>query len=246
MSKIKGFFKECFILIKSVPPLLLTLFVISIILMNIFANKSIDTGVSFIALDAGIVISWVAFLSMDILTKRFGPRAATIVSIFALLINLLFSLLFLAISFIPGVWSESFIDGSENIINNALDRTFRGSWYIIIGSSIAFAASAFINNFLNFLIGKLIKNNKSFTAFALRSYISTFIAQFSDNLIFALIVSHFFFGWSITQCLICALIGAIFELVSEIIFSPLGYKILRKMEDENRGHEYLDLYGVKE
>ena len=38
---------------KTVPPLLLTLTVLSIVGMNLLANKSIDTGVSWLALDCG-------------------------------------------------------------------------------------------------------------------------------------------------------------------------------------------------
>ncbi len=244
MEKIKALFKETGVLLRSVPSILLTFFVASVILMNLFANKSININLDFVALDAGFFISWISFLFMDILTKRFGPKAATIVSIIALLINLLFSFIFIGISYIPGVWSESYVEGSEDIINSALDKTFRGAWFIILGSSVAFIISAIINIILNHLIGKALKKD-NFIAFALRSYVSTFIGQFTDNVLFAFIVSHTFFGWSITECIGCALVGAIFELVMEIIFSPLGYRLLRKMDEHNVGIEYLNLYGDK-
>ena len=39
----------------------------------------------------------------------------------------------------------------------------------------------------------------------------------------------------------CALTGAIVELIMEIIFSPIGYKITRKWKEENVGKEYLEL-----
>ena len=242
MAKIKGLLKETSLLLRSTPSLLLTFFVVSVVLMNLLANKSININLSFVALDAGFFISWISFLSMDILTKRFGPKAATIISVIALLINLLFSFIFIGISYIPGVWSESYVDGESDVINNALDNTFRGAWFVILGSSVAFLISAFVNIFLNYIIGKALKKD-NFHSFALRSYVSTFIGQFTDNFIFALIVSHTFFDWTILKCLGCALVGAIFELIMEIIFSPLGYKVLKRMDENNVGIEYLKEYG---
>ena len=226
MKKTIAEFRE---MLKTVPPLLLTLTVLSIVGMNLLANKSIDTGVSWLALDCGILLSWLTFLTLDVLTHCYGPRAATLFSVLALALNLFMAGVFFAASRIPGVWGESFVEGSEEVINNALDRTFSGTWFIILGSSVAFLVSAFVNNFLNYGIGKLLKAQQGFGRFALRSYVSTFIGQFVDNLVFALIVSKVFFGWSMLQCFTCAVTGAIAELLFEIVFSPLGYRISRRI-----------------
>ena len=59
---------------------------------------------------------------------------------------------------------------------------------------------------------------------------STFIGQFVDNLLFALIVSKVFFGWTLLQCFTCAVTGAVAELVFEIVFSPLGYRISKRIK----------------
>ena len=212
-------------LIRSVPPLLFSLLVLSVVGMNLLANKSIDTGVDWLALDCGILFSWLTFLSMDVLTHNYGPKTATVLSLAALGLNLLMALIFFLASRAPGVWGESFVDGSETVINTALDRTFGGTWYVILGSSVAFAVSAALNNFLNYGIGTLLRKNESFGSFAIRSYVSTFLAQFADNLIFALIVSRNFFGWTTLQCFTCALTGALLELLFEVVFSPLGYRV---------------------
>ena len=221
-------------MLRSAPPLVVTLLVLSVVGMNLLANKSIDTGVDWLALDCGILFSWLTFLSMDILTHSCGPRAATAVSITALALNLMMALIFFAASRIPGVWGESFVEGSEEVLNTALNNTFGGTWFIILGSSVAFAASAVINNFLNYGIGKLAVRAAGFGAFALRSYVSTFIAQFADNLIFALLVSKLFFGWSLLQCVTCAVTGAALELLCEVVFSPLGYSIFRSITRNRR------------
>ena len=251
MKKIIGNFKELMvefkILVRSVPPLILTLFALSVVGMNLLANKSINLPVSWLALDMGIILSWLSFLTMDVITKRFGPRAGIMISILALLINLLFALIFFIASVIPGTWSESYVEGSEGIINLAFDKTFRGTWYIILGSSIAFIVSAIVNCLLNFAIGKAFKKNPdSFLAFALRAYVSTAIGQFVDNLLFALIVSHFFFGWTMLQCITCALTGMVLELLFEVVFSPLGYASLRRMEKNGIGQEYLNYKKERE
>ncbi len=216
-------------MLSSVHPLVLALSVLSIVGMNLLANKSIDTGVPWLALDCGILLSWLAFLSMDVATHCYGPRTATVVSLTALALNLVMVAVFFVASIIPGVWGESFVPGSEGIINTALDHTFGGTWFIILGSSIAYAVSAVVNNFLNWGIGERVGNTRSFGTFALRSYVSTFVAQFTDNITFALIVSRTFFGWTMLQCITCALTGAVLELLFEVFFSPIGYRISRKL-----------------
>ena len=214
--------------LSKVHPLILTLMVLSTVGMNLLANKSIDTGLPWLALDCGILLSWLAFLSMDVATHCYGPKTATLVSLVALGLNLLMVLIFFIASVIPGAWGESFIEGSEAIINSALDNTFGGTWFVILGSSIAYAISAVVNNFLNWGIGTKIED-RGFGSFALRSYVSTFIAQFTDNITFALIVSRTFFGWTLLQCVTCAITGAVLELVFEVFFSPIGYRISRKL-----------------
>lgn len=242
LSKIKREIYEIKILLRSVPSTILTLFAVSVIAMNLLANKSVNLPVDWLALDCGIIVSWVSFLSMDIITKHFGPKAATQVSIVAVLFNLMVCIIFFIAGSIPGIWGESYVEGSETIINIALDHTFSGTWYVLLGSTTAFIISAVVNNFLNYLIGKLInKNSDSFLAYAVRTYISTAVGQFADNLVFALIVSHIFFGWSMLQCITCSVTGMIVELLCEVIFSPIGFSVCKKWKKDNIGKEYFEL-----
>ena len=93
-------------LTQNAPPLLVALMILSIVGMNLLANKSIDTGVEWLALDCGILFSWLAFMTMDVLTQCYGPRAASILSVLALGINLGMSLILFVASIIPGVFSS--------------------------------------------------------------------------------------------------------------------------------------------
>ncbi|MBQ6602785.1 MAG: VUT family protein [Eubacterium sp.] len=220
-------------MMRTVPPILVALSIMAIVGMNLLANKSINTGVEWLALDCGILFSWLCFLSFDILTQCYGPGASTVFSFLVLGLNLFMSLMFFIASRIPGVWGESFVEGSEEVINGALNNTFGGTWFIILGSSVAFAVSAVVNNYVNAGIGKLVAKKGGFGAFALRSYVSTFVGQFVDNMVFALLVSRVFFGWTMLQCTTCALTGAILELVFEIVFSPFGFRVALRIRRRN-------------
>ena len=84
-------------------------------------------------------------------------------------------------------------------------------------------------------------------AVAARSYISTFIGQFIDNLVFSIIVFTIFapifwdgFHWTLLQCVSCALTGALAELIMEVAFSPIGYRIVTKWTEQGVGQAYLD------
>ena len=76
LNFIKKEWNEFCVLLKSVPVLVVVFFVLSVFSMNHLANKSIDIPVEWLALDCGIIVSWFAFFTMDILTKHFGPKAA--------------------------------------------------------------------------------------------------------------------------------------------------------------------------
>ena len=145
-----------------------------------------------------------------------------------------------------GFFIASIIPSNANDYT-ALNGILGGSWFILLGSTIAFLFSAVINNVLNWLVGKAFnKNPDGKLAFAIRSYVSTFICQFLDNLVFSLIVFVGFapiywggFHWSILQCVTCALTGAVAELIMEIIFTPIGYQIIKKWKKLGVGNEYL-------
>lgn len=244
MKKIKTWIKrekeEMAILLRSLPVMVVTLFVVSVICMNLLANKTL-LQLDWIALDGGILISWMSFMCMDIITKHFGPKASNKISLLAAAINLLTCLIFFVASIIPSNANDY----------SAFNGIFGGTWFILLGSTIAFLSSAAINNMLNWMIGKMLeKKLDERLVYGIQTYTSTFIGQFFDNFIFSVIVFAFFapifwdgFRWSILQCSMCALTGAVAELIMEIIFSPIGYRIVKKWEANSVGKEYLDYIG---
>ncbi len=60
-----------------------------------------------------------------------------------------------------------------------------------------------------------------------------------DNFIFAGLTFMVFapiywdgFCWTLSQCVTCSLIGAVLELIMEVLFSPMGYMVLKKWRRE--------------
>lgn len=229
--------EETAILLRCIPATVVSLFVVSVICMNLLANKTL-IQTEWIALDGGILISWLSFLCMDMITKYFGPKASNKIAILASVINLLTCFIFYIVSIIPSNADDY----------TALNTILGGTWFILLGSTVAFLSSAVINNFLNWTIGRAFhKNPDGKLAFAARTYISTFIGQFMDNFIFSMIVFVGFapvfwdgFHWTVLQCTVCALTGAVAELIMEVVFSPFAYGRINQWKKHRVGWEYLD------
>ena len=234
-NRIKRGWADTKLLFRSIPAVITALFTISVVTMNLLANKTIYQSGA-LAIDGGILVSWLSFLCMDIITKAYGPKAATKISVFAICVNLLVCLIYFVVSVIP---TETDYTAFNTIIG--------GTWFILLSSTIAFLCSAVVNNFLNWGIGRLfVKDPDGKLAFVARTYISTFIGQFIDNLIFALLTFTVFapifwdgFSWTVLQCVTCSLIGASLELLMEIFFSPIGYAVLKSWKKDGVGEEYL-------
>lgn len=81
--------KDWKLVFKNVPALNITLFVVSVVIMNLMASKTIImTEPSWLGITGGIILSWIPFLCMDTVTRVFGPRVSTKLNIFALIVNL--------------------------------------------------------------------------------------------------------------------------------------------------------------
>lgn len=245
------------LLLRNVPSLIVAMFVLSVVAMNILANRELVNWVWVtdgpfagigLGLDCGFTLSWISFLCMDMVCKRFGPKPATKLSILALIVNLALTGVFALLMMTPGNWGAAYDAGeSMKAANKALNSTLSGTWYVVIGSSVAMFVSAMVNAVLNWIIGKTIRDTGEMTykKFAARSFISTGIAQFVDNLIFATLVSKIFFGWSWWMVIICSLTGAVMELLCEVALSPIGYKMTKSWQKEGVGNEYIRFLEAK-
>lgn len=241
----KKYLESYKILLRNIPGVITAIYCVAIVAMNLMANKIIFNS-HFVAADGGLLLSWIPFLCMDIVVKRFGPRAANKLNIFALFVNLIMVATFAVISAIQIDVGAEYAQGD---IYASFNSVFSCTWFVLFGSSVAFIAAGLINNFLNWGIGKMFKKKPDGKlAYITRSYISTFVGQFADNFLFATIVFMIFapiyWGYSLTvvQCIGSAMIGAVLELIMEIIFSPIGYTVTKKWKKEAVGAEYINLY----
>lgn len=255
ISWIKKELEDYKYLLRAVPAYTVTLFVLSVVCMNLLANKELfvltrANGSVLLAMDCGFTISWISFLCMDCICKRWGAKAATKISILAIVTNLGVTIVFNILgNFATGHWGQYYTtlyaDGGNetiaNIANTAINNTFKGSWAVVLGSAAAMFVSSIVNSLLNTTIGKVTHDNNSFKKFAIRSFISTGVAQWVDNIVFAFLLFKILYpDWTILSLVINATIGAFFELLCEIVLSPIGYKMSLDWAKENVGKDYLD------
>ena len=239
-SKIKSLVNDYKVLLRSVPASVTVVFVLGTVLMNLAAAKIIFNAWN-VAVTGGFILSWLPFLCMDTVAKRFGPRAAILLNILSAVGNV-FAVIFLAIvAAIPT--SEPYTE---------FNYIFGAVWFICLSSTVAFIISGVINSLLNFAIGKLFKNKTSLVEFFTRSALSTFVGQALDNFIFIagvyVIFAPIFWGTQplpILTCLGTAILGGLMELLCEVVLTPFGYKIVKNWEKHNVGEEYLKLHPVK-
>ena len=236
-TKIKSLVEDYKVLLRNVPALVTVAFVCGTIAMNLMASKIILNAWN-VAITGGFILSWLPFLCMDTTAKRFGARAAIMLNILSAVGNVLFVILFAIVAAIPTEtpYAEfNYIYGSV--------------WFIVVASTVAFVISGIVNSLLNSAIGKLFKNKTSVAEFSARSFISTFVGQAVDNFLFIWLLygvfAPIFWGTDpipILTCVGTAIVGGLFELLAEVVLSPVGYKIVKNWESDKVGQEYVDLH----
>ena len=237
MSKIKSVIADYKLLLNSVPALITVVFVLGTVWMNLAAGK-IMFSLGNVSLTGGFILSWLPFLCMDTVTKRFGARASIMLNILSAVGNAIVVILFAIVAAIP---TEA--DYSQ------FNYVFSGVWFIALSSTLAFIISGVANSLINASIGKLFKNKTSAVEFYSRSYVSTFIGQAIDNFLFMFLTYVIFapIFWHIPAmpvltCIGTAIIGGFIELLAEVVISPIGFKIVKNWERDNVGHDYIEAH----
>lgn len=239
---LKKDWNETKVLFKCLPALPFAILCASLIAMNFLANKGIVPAPldKYFQADAGIIVSWVAFLAGDMLVKRFGAKAAIKVNLAAISVQLFAVILFTIGSLIP--WGYSIEPGSYEDTFNSI---FRLSLWPLLAGTGAFIIATITDSFLSKFVLTRFKNRTTFRAYATASYASTAVGQFVDNLSFGLLFSVWQ-PWftSFSAIWLYSAAGMIIELVCQAIFSPVGYRISRSWAKKGIGNEYIEL--VKE
>ena len=237
--KIKQFFKDCVTDFKKVPSWIVALSLVATVLMNLLANKALFTDGKFLSTDCAILISWVSFLTMDIATQRYGGKASFAITMFDVAIALAMSGIMAGVAAIPESAYSGWFQGDEAAVT--LNNLIGNNYLVVLTSLFAFLCSSIVDITSNIGIGKLFKDAKvaelkkspkTFCIWFVRAYGSTFLSQFVDNLVFQAIAYPLLFHipCSPLSITLSSLLGAVVELVAEIIFAPIGYLAVTKKE----------------
>jgi len=233
--KVKNFIKDCISDFKKVPAWLVGLSVVTTVLMNLLANKTLYSDGVYLSIDCGLMVSWVMFLVMDIVTQRFGGKASFAVTIFDVIVALLMSGIMVGVAAIP----ESAVSGwfMTEEAAGTLNGLIGNNYLVILTSLFAYICSSGVDILSNVTIGKLFNKTrtfegegnkrtfKGFIVYFFRAYGSTFLSQLTDNIVFQAIAYPLLFTipCSPLSIFLGALLAALFELVAEFIFAPIGY-----------------------
>lgn len=239
--KIKTFMKEAVADFKKVPSWLVALSAVTTVLMNLLANKAL-IATDWWTGDCGIIVSWVMFLVMDIVTQKHGGKASFMVTMFDVGVALVMGGLMAGVAAVPESAISGWFYGEE--ANIALNNVIGNNFLVLLVSLFAFICSSLVDIIANVTIGKLFKKSKTFAddtnrrgfkgfvVYFTRAYASTFLSQFVDNLVFACIAVPLLFMYpcTFTSLAVGALLGAVAELVIELIFAPIGYLAIARKE----------------
>ena len=239
-------FKDLKMLLRSIPASVVAIFAVSTVTMNLAANKIVWSGLKigenyFISVTGGVFLSWIVFLIMDMVTKTFGAKAAIKMNLFGAVVNTLAIVFLGIIASVPSVFP---FPGASDSFDSVFGFSGTGvqPWQILISSTIAYVISGVVNAVVHVFIGRFFKKNPDGKiAFITRSYISTMIGQFVDNFIFTFLAFHIFAHfYGLLTIVGMSVLGALIELVCEIIFSPVAYRKCKKWQKEDVGHEYFE------
>ena len=224
-------------LLRNVPALVTVIFCVGTCWMNVAAGKVIFNAWN-VAITGGFIVSFLPFLCLDIVSKRFGARAAILLNLLSAVMNTIFVL---GLSLVAAIPTEQDYSAFNSVLG--------GVWFITLSSIVAFVLSGVVNSLLNAAIGKLFKKTSG-VEFAARSFLSTFVGQAVDNFIFIagvyVVFAPKFWGMDplpIFTCVGTAVVGGLFELLCEVITAPIGYKIVKNWERDGVGQEYIDAHA---
>ena len=100
MKYLKKEWEDYKVLLNNVPAMVLSVFVLSVVCMNLMANKELYSS-QYFCINSGLALSWISFLCMDCICKRFGAKASAKISMLVMLINIVTVIVFKLLSMTP-------------------------------------------------------------------------------------------------------------------------------------------------
>lgn len=204
--------------------------VVSLLISNVVANKSIDLfGWTVAGQKLSIAASFVVFpftyISSDIFSEVYGYSWSRKISWIALFANIFMILCFKVVTLMPGI---------DSTTSEAFAIVCDSTPGIVFASLTAFMAGDLLND-LVFAKMKAHDSDGKVSDFAFRSILSSLCGEIVDCLIFLPLLYYFIHGYgtiitSVFQLLTIILIQALLKTFVELILCPISVLIIGKIK----------------
>ena len=204
--------------------------VVSLLISNVVANKSIDLfGWTVFGQKLSISASFVVFpftyIASDIFSEVYGYSWSRKISWIALFANVFMILCFKLVALMPGI---------DSTTSEAFSIVCDSTPGIVFASLTAFMAGDLLND-LVFARMKARDSDGKVSTFAFRSILSSLCGEIVDCLVFLPLLYYFIHGYgtiitSAVQLLTIILIQAFLKTFVELILCPLSVLIIGKIK----------------
>lgn len=204
--------------------------VVSLLISNVVANKSIELfGWTVAGQKLSIAASFVVFpftyIASDIFSEVYGYSWSRKISWIALFANVFMILIFKLVTLMPGI---------DSITSEAFSIVCDSTPGIVFASLTAFMAGDLLND-LVFAKMKSYDSTGKVSAFAFRSIFSSLCGEIVDCMVFLPLLYFFIHGYgtiitSAFQLLTIIIIQALLKTVVELILFPMSVFVIGKIK----------------
>lgn len=204
--------------------------VVSLLISNVVANKSIELfGWTVAGQKLSIAASFVVFpftyIASDIFSEVYGYAWSRKISGIALFANIFMILCFKLVTVMPGM---------DSATSDAFAVVCDSTPGIVFASLTAFMVGDFLNDLI-FAKMKSADSTGKISAFALRSILSSLCGEIVDCMVFLPLLYLFIHGYgtiitSVYQLLTIILIQAFLKTAVELVLCPLSVIVVRKIK----------------
>ena len=205
--------------------IIVAVFAASLLIANLTATKLISFGS--IIIDGGAILFPVVYILGDVLTEVYGYKRARRAIWTGFGVMVLAVLCFTIVRELP-----SAPDYHDQAAYEAVLSSFS---LIVVASLAAYLVGSFLNAYVLAKLKLRTKGKKLW----LRLISSTFLGQFVDTVVFALIA----FGsvLSMGDMVMFILVGWLFKTLVEVLLLPVTYRVVAFLKDK----EHADVYDKK-
>ena len=215
--------------------LLVSVFAVSLVLANIYASRTIYTGLHMgnveITLPGGILLYAITFLCTDIIGERWGKDAANECVWTGFTCQIFVSLFSWIISVIPAVVS---------VYDEAYKLVFGQNIYFTVGALISYMASQTWDVFIFHKLRKVLIGEEDYNGQRrwIWNNVSTITSQLLDTILFSFISFGIGLGWLFNSELRIRMLGLcigqyLCKVLLAFLDTPLFYLFTSKISREN-------------